>query len=130
MGAPNSKRIEVLEGNYTFTERRLNGIIAEIDMRLNGANVWVTFTRTGGLISKIEYFSNSARTIKVCEQNITRGAGVGSIQLVTGIQNIFYNSDTTEDSQVNETIGRPNLGTDDIIETCDSVFSTTEPPEC
>jgi|AntRauTorckE5430_2_1112549.scaffolds.fasta_scaffold01224_13 hypothetical protein len=130
MGAPNASRIEILEGGFTFTHNRLSGVLSELDMRVSGSNCWTTFTRTGGLISKIEYFTNSARTIKVCEQNISRVTGVGNVSLVSEIQTLFFNQNTTEDSRVVSTLGRPNLGTDDVIVTCNGPFSTTEPVGC
>lgn len=125
-----SKRVQSIEGKYTFTNRSLSGIIDEIDMRLNGADCWVTITRTSGLISKVEYFKDAAKTMKVCEQVITRATGVGGVKLVSNIQNIYYNSDTSEDSQVNASLSRPSLGTDDDITACSSVFSTTEDTGC
>jgi hypothetical protein len=126
MGANDIIRLQVQEGAYTFTNTRLHKVLKEIDMRTAGADVYVDITRTSGLISLIEVYSDAARTQKVCEQQVGRSAGVGGVEYVTTLTNIFYNANGTEDSRTTETISRPNLGTDDIIEACDSPFSTSE----
>ncbi len=126
MGSKDISRLQVQEGAYTFTNIRMHFVLKEIDMRTSGANSWVTITRTSGLISKIEIFSDAARTKKVCEQQILRSTGVGGIEFITTITNIYYNDNGSEDSRVTETISRPNLGIDDVIETCDSPFTTSE----
>jgi hypothetical protein len=126
VGAPNAARIETPEGAYAFRSTRLSEMLKEIDAYVNGANVWVTFTRVSGLISKVEYFSNSARTIKILEASFTRGAGIGGVLLVTQIAKTYFNLDTSTDATITEAISRPALGTDDVIGTCDSPFSTTE----
>lgn len=127
MGAPNASRIEVREEKYTFTKRRLDDILTQIDMRLNCAEVYETITRTSGLISKIEIFSNAAKTIKVVERDITRTTGTDGVDYITGMVTRYYNDDTTEDSRVTTTITRDG---ENRITACDNVFSTTEPQEC
>lgn len=127
MGAPNAKRIQILEGQYTFTDRRLDGIVAEIDSRLNCAEVYETITRTSDLISLIEIYSDLARTKKVMQRSITRTTGTDNVDYITGMVTIFYNSDGTEDSRVTTTITRDG---DNRITSCDNVFSTTEPQGC
>lgn len=127
MGAPNADRIEIRENRYTFTERRLSGLIRELDGRLNCANVFETITRTNDLISKIEIFSDIARTKKVAERTITRVTGSDGVEYISAMLTIFYNSDGSEDSRVTTTITRD---VDDRITACDNVFSTTEPQDC
>ena len=127
MGAPNAKRIQILEGRYTFTDRRLSGIVAEIDSRLNCAEVYETITRTSDLISLVEIYSDIARTKKVVERSITRTTGSDGVDYITGMVTIFFNSDGSEDSRVTTTITRDG---DDRITSCDNVFSTTEPQGC
>lgn len=127
MGAVNTHRIEVRETRTTFTEKRLSGVLDQIDARLNCANVWETITRTGGLISKIEVFSNAAKTIKVMERDITRTTGSDGVDYITGMVTKFFNSDTTEDSRVTTTITRD---ADDNITECANVFTTTELQDC
>lgn len=123
MGAPNASRIEVQEGAYTFTSRRLAFVLQEIDARLNCAEVYETITYTSDLISKVEVFSNLARSIKVIERTFTRTTGGDGVEYITGMVTIFFNADTTEDSRVTTTIIRDG---DDRITSCDNVFSTTE----
>ena len=127
MGAPNANRIEIQEGPLTFTERRLSGIIREIDSRLNCSEVYETISYTSDLISKIEIFSNFARTIKVAERTFSRVTGSDGVEYISGMVTIYFNSDTTEDSRVTTTITRDG---DDRITSCDNVFSTSEPGIC
>lgn len=127
MGAPNADRIEIRENRYTFTERRLSGLIRELDGRLNCANVYETITRTSDLISKIEVFSDIARTKKIAERDITRVTGSDNVQYISSMLTRFYNSDGSEDSRVTTTITRD---VDDRITACDNVFSTTKPQDC
>ncbi len=127
MGAPNASRIEVRENRTTFIEPRLSGLLKELDARLNCANVYETITRTSGLISKIEIFSDIARTKLVVERDITRTTGSDGVDYITGMVTKFYNADTTEDSRVTTTITRDS---EDRITQCDNVFSTTEPQDC
>ena len=118
MGNPDLKRIQAQEGAYTFTNHNTAKMFKEIDARMNGANVFTDITRTAGLISKIEYFSEIGRSNLRMELNILYAGGD-----MTSFTWIFYNDDATEDSRVVETTTR-NI--DDDITTCDSVFSTTE----
>jgi len=127
MGAPNASRIEIRESRLTFTSRRLSGILDEIDMRLNCAEVYETITRTSNLISKVEVFSDIARTKKVMQRDITRTTGTDGVDYITGMVTIFYNTDTSEDSRVTTTITRDG---DNRIISCDNVYSTTEPQDC
>lgn len=123
MGAPDASRVQVQEGAYTFTETRLAFILKEIDARLNCAETYDTITYTSGLISKIEIFSNSARTIKVVERTYTRTTGTDGVGYITGMLTKFFNSDTSEDSRVTTTITRDS---ENKITSCDHVFSTSE----
>lgn len=127
MGAPNADRIEIRENRYTFTEKRLSGLIKELDGRINCANVFETITRTSDLISKVEIFSDIGRTKKLVERDITRTTGSDGVEYITGMVTKYYNSDGTEDSRVTTTITRDS---DDRITACDNVFSTTEPQDC
>lgn len=127
MGSQNADRIEVRENRHTFTEWRLSGLIYELDKRINCADVYETITRTSDLISKIELFSDIARTKKIAERDITRTTGSDGVDYITGMVTKFYNKDTSEDSRVTTTITRDG---DDRITSCDNVFSTSEPQDC
>lgn len=127
MGAPNADRIEIRENRYTFTQRRLSGLIKELDGRLNCANVYETITRTSDLISKIEIFEDVGRTKKLLERNISRTVGSDSVSYISQMVTIFYNSNGSEDSRVTSVLTR---NSEDKIISCDNVFSTTEPQDC
>jgi hypothetical protein len=122
MGQPNSTRIETPEGAYSFTETRLSELLREIDSRLNCAENYDTITRTGGLISKIEIFSDLAKTIKKIQRTYTRTTGTDGVDYITGFVTIFYNANGSEDSRVTTTITRVA----NLITSCNHVFSTSE----
>lgn len=131
MGAnTDAERVYVTEEKYTFRSIHLNDILHELDKRTSFADCFTTITRTSGLISKIEFYSDIARTNKVMERQYTRTTGYASIQFVTGIITIFYNDDSSEDSRVTTTIGRASVSEISVIETCDNVFSTSEVGPC
>lgn len=125
--ATNAKRIQTLEGRYTFTDKRLSGIIAEIDRRLNCAEVYETITRTSDLISKVEVYSDLARTKKLIERTFSRTSGLNGVDYISGMTTIYFNSDGSEDSRVTTTITRD---VNNRITSCDSIFTTSEPQEC
>ena len=131
MGAnTDAERIYVTEEKYTFRSIHLNDILHEIDKRTSHADCFTTITRTLGLISKIEYFSDIARTQKVMERQFTRATGYSGISFVTDILTIYYNDDASEDSRVTTTLTRDTDANKSVINLCDNVFSTSEVGPC
>lgn len=124
MGQTNANRIQIDESIYTFTDITLANVLLEIDRRLTGRDINKVYTRTAGLISKIEYFIGPK---KIVERTFSRVTGVGGIERVSGIVTTFYNSDNSVDSIVTTTISRETpLSTNDKIISCDHVFTTGE----
>lgn len=131
MGAlTDATRVYVTEENYTFKSRHLDDILHELDKRTSHADCYATITRTSGLISKVEYFSDIAKTQKVKERQFTRTVGYSGISFVTSILTIYYNDDASEDSRVTTTITRDTDANKSVINTCDNVFSTGEVGPC
>ncbi len=126
MGNKDASRVEVQEGAYTFKEKALDKLLLEIDGRLNGNEVYIDITRSSDLISKVEYFSDLARTKKLIERNFTRVAGVAGILFVDTITTIFFNDDATEDSRVTTTSTRDTEANNSRLLDCDNPFSTSE----
>jgi len=122
MGQESSRRIWDREGAHSFTSDDLQGIVREIDMRLNGANVYTDLTRTSGLITNISYYAEALRTTLIMQRNITYAGG-----LIIIIESIYYNADNSEDCRITETVVR-NI--DGNVTECDSVFTTTEDTGC
>ena len=125
MGQQNARRLGLREGGYTLISTDLAAALKEVDGRLSGANLWMTVTRSAGLISKVEYFSDAARTKRVIERVVARTAGGGGVMRVTGIVTKFFNDDGSEDSRVTDTVARSS----DLIVTDDGPFSTGEGTE-
>jgi len=124
MGNPDLKRIEAKEGAYTFVSPNMSKLMLEIDARLNGANVYATFTYTTGLITKIEHFRDLAKTSLAIECQLTYVVGIDGISRIDTMTNIYYELDgVTEDSRVTVTLTRNG---NDQITVCDSPFTTTE----
>jgi len=122
MGQESSRRIWDREGAHSFTSDDLQGIVREIDMRLNGANVYTDLTRTSGLITNISYYAEALRTTLIMQRNITYSGG-----LIIIIESIYYNADNSEDCRITETVVRDIDGN---VTECDSVFTTTEDTGC
>lgn len=118
-----ASRVYFPEGAGTYTQEELDKLILEIDMRTTGANVFIDVSRTSGLISQIDYYSDVGRTTKIAERAYTRAAGIGGVLFVIQVITKFFNANGSEDSRVTETFTRD---ADDLITACDSVFSTTE----
>lgn len=127
MGQVNIDRIENIEERYTYISPTLDGVLKEIDTRTTGADCYLTITRVDGLITKMEYYADAARTIKRIERTFSRTAGSDNVLYITGIITIFYNDDGSEDSRVTSVLSRDV--DDDWIDGCDNVFSTGE-SEC
>lgn len=125
MGQANSKRIGVREGGTTFVSPDLGTLIKELDGRLVGADLYMTITRSSGLISKVEYFAEAARTTLLIERTISRTAGTGGVMYVTGVLTKFFNLNTVEDSRVTDAFPR----TSDKIVTNEGPLATTESTE-
>jgi len=126
--AIDSNRVYHDETGNTFTSEKLDKILGEIDSRLSSANCFPTITRTSGLISKIEYFSDVARSIKKAEVTFTRYNGNDGVKYIGGYTFIYYNDDTTEDSRVTGTLVRDV--NENYITSCNNVFSTGETSPC
>lgn len=125
MGQANSKRIGVREGGTSFVSPDLGTLIKELDGRLVGADLFMTITRSSGLISKVEYFAEAARTTLLIERTISRTAGTGGVLYVTGVLTKFFNLNATEDSRVTDAFPR----TSDKIVTNEGPLATTESTE-
>ena len=123
MGQVDTSRIHNTEEQYTFVGYGLDRVLKEIDTRLTASDCWATITRIDELISKIEYFSDAAKTKKTIERIFTRTAGSDTVDYITGIVTIFYNDDGSEDSRVTTVITRDS---EDFITSCENVFSTSE----
>ncbi len=123
MGQIDVSRIRTYEEENTFISPSLDGVLKEIDTRLTAANCFASLTYTDDLISKIEYFSDQAKTKKVSEITISRTNGDDNIAYITGLVNIFYNAEGSEDSRVVSTLMRDSLSR---ITGCDNIFSTSE----
>ena len=131
MGAlTDAERIYVTEEKYTFRSKYLNDVLTELDKRTSHADCFTTISRTSGLISKIEYFSDIARTNKVMERQYSRVIGYNGFSYVNGIVTIFYNDDASEDSRVTTTITRDSNANKSVINQCDNVFTTSEVGPC
>jgi hypothetical protein len=127
MGQVNAIRIQIQEGAYTLKSEDLARALLELDMRVTGANCHMTATyNVDNLVDVIEYFSDPGLTQKVMRKEFSYSAGASGFDVLTGTVAIYYNDDATEDSRVTTTITRPNLGTEDRIESCDSPFTTSE----
>jgi len=117
-------RIQVSEQLTSMASDDLADSLKEIDARVMDSNSWNTITYDGdGLISKIEYFSDSAKTKKTIKRDFTRTTGTDGLKYITSISTTIYNDDGSTDSTITTTLTR----TSDKITSCSSVFSTTEP---
>jgi len=129
MANPNAIRLQTQEGAYTWISQNLGYLLFELDMRINGANCFLTITRDGaGLIDGAKFYMNIARAASDLRLEITFSrtvSAVDGIAYITGVTKTYYNDDgVTVDSTITETATRDAL-TDDITD-CDSPFSTTE----
>jgi len=118
MGQTDATRIYVQEGAYTFPSMILAYALRDLDRFVNSTNSWVTITRTSGYISKTEYFSDAAKTLKIFEHQYGRTSS-----RITSVTAIYYNTDGSEDCRVTHTIGRD---VDNRIETSANPFTTSE----
>ena len=113
------------EGPLTFTEDFLDDLLKQVDRRTSCRDTWSTITRSGGLISKIEKFSDAGKTQLIMERQLSRTVGPDSVSRVTTITDIYYNADGSEDSRVVSTVTRVSQ----LITSCECPFSTTEDPK-
>ncbi len=118
-----ASRIYVQEGAYTARRDRLDFVLLELFSAVTGQDVFPTITRTAGLITKIEYFTDATRTKLDHECDLTYIVGGDGVSRVSTMVTIYLNFDLTEDSRVTVTITRDG---DDLITQCNSVFSTSE----
>lgn len=122
MGQVDDIRVEMTEFETSMKSDDLADTMKEIDARLMDSNVWTVPTYTAGLLTKIEYYSDAAKTIKTMQKVFTRVLGSDGISYISSITTTVYNDNGTTDSTITTTINR----TSDIIVGCDSVFSTSE----
>ena len=130
MGQTDAERVYNTEERQTFRSFILSEILSEIDSMITCKDVWSTITRTTGLISKVEYFSDAAKTKKIVERNFSRITGYAGISYVSTITTIFYNDNGSEDSRVTTTISRDTTPNKNVIQGCGSPFSTGEVGPC
>ncbi len=123
MGQIDTERIRTAEEETTFTDSTMAGLVKEIDGRVNAANCFPVITRTSGLISRIDYYSDIAHTQLRIRRDFTRTVGTDQVAYVTGIVTTFYNSDGSVDSTVTTAIARD---ASNYVTECDNVFSTGE----
>ena len=126
-----ASRIYFPEQITTFREIYLDKLIVEMDRRFNSANCYLNISRDiNGLINKVEYFKDLARTLKSIQRDFTRVLGYNNIYFISQITSIYYNEDNTEDSRIVTTITRDTIANKSRILSCNSVFSTTEDISC
>lgn len=124
MGQTDATRVQTNEENNTTIAADLATALNEIDSRITSKDIYPVITRTSGLISKIEYYSDLAHTHKLYQREFTRTAGSDSVLYTTGILTTFYNDNGSTDSIITTTITRNGS---DLITSCNNVFSTSEP---
>lgn len=118
MGQTDATRIYVQEGAYSFPSTVLAYVLQDLDRFINSTNTWVTITRTSNLISKVEYFSDAAKTKKVFEHQYGRISN-----RITSVLAIYYNANGSEDSRVTHTFTRDGSNR---IDTSSNPYSTSE----
>lgn len=131
MSNTDASRVEIKEEGSTFVSPRLSDLIKEIDGRVNGANIFVKFIRTGGLISRTEWHRNDTFSDLAFSRDFTRVSGSLGTLLVSGIVSKFYEEDgITLDSTVSAFLARDlTVSGSDYITFCSGYFSTSE-SEC
>lgn len=124
------KRLQFSEGGTTFIQTNGARLIREIDSRLNGANCFLSIDHDPitNLITEARFYMTAARLPSDLRQKIefsrTQSA-VDGILYITNVKKTYYESDgATVDSEIDVPITRNS--TTDVIEACNSVFSTTE----
>lgn len=123
MGQTDATRVQTNEENNSTVSSDLASTLTELDSRITSKDVYPVISRSGGLISKIEYFSDLAHTHKLYQREFTRTAGSDLVLYISGIITTFYNDDGSVDSTITTTINR----TSDKISSCENIFSTLEP---
>jgi len=123
MGQMDATRVQTNEENNSTVSSDLASTLTELDSRITSKDVYPVITRSSGLISLIEYYSDIAHTQKLYQRSFSRTVGSDLISYITGIITTFYNDDGSTDSVITTTISRVS----DRITSCDNVFSTTEP---
>jgi len=124
MGQMDATRVQTNEENNSTVSSDLASTLTELDSRITSKDVHPVISRSGGLISKIEYFSDLAHTHKLFKRELTRTAGSDLVQYISGIITTFYNDDGSTDSIITTVISRDSS---DAITSCSNIFSTTEP---
>jgi hypothetical protein len=124
MSQINDIRVETTESQTSLKSSDLSETMKELDSRILDAHTWSTITYTTNLISKIEYFSDAAKSVKTIQREFSRTVGLNGINYISGIVTTTYNDDGSTDSTITTTITR----TSDKIVGCASVFYTAETP--
>lgn len=124
MGQMDATRVQTNEENNSTVSSDLASTLTELDSRITSKDVYPVITRSSGLISLIEYYSDIAHTKKLYQRSFSRSAGSDLVQYITGIVTTFYNEDGSVDSTITTSISRNG---EDSITSCDNIFSTTEP---
>jgi hypothetical protein len=124
MSQINDIRVETTESQTSLKSSDLSETLKELDSRILDAHTWSTITYTTNLISKIEYFSDAAKSVKTIQREFSRTVGLNGINYISGIVTTTYNDDGSTDSTITTTITR----TSDKIVGCASVFYTAETP--
>ncbi|MCP4077652.1 MAG: DUF2190 family protein [Gammaproteobacteria bacterium] len=114
----NSSQVVNPEQPTTYISERLNVILDNLDSRTSNREYYEVITRTAGLISKIEYFSDAAKTVKAKERNFTYTS-----EKISSITDIYFNLNGTEDSRVTQSFTRD---TSNLITEISSPFTTSE----
>jgi FMN-dependent NADH-azoreductase len=120
----NDDRIQTSESQLSTISPDLLNTLKEIDERVMAANIWSTITYTLGLISRIDYYSDAAKTVQIMRRDFTRTVGSDQVNYITSILTTSYNSDGSTDSTITTALTR----TGDKVTSCASVFATTESP--
>lgn len=126
----NDIRIAVTEEQSSFKSSRMDELVKEIDSRTVGAELYTTIVRTpdpNGLITRTEYYSDTAKTKMVLKREFTRVSGLGGSQLVASITTTAYNEDGSIDSVITTSITRDATpGSNSYIQSSGAPLTTSE----
>jgi len=133
LSSTNDIRVSTSEEKMTFISQRLDLLLSEIDMRFTGHSMFVKYYRTGGLISRTEFFRDPAKTNLAIARDYDRVSGaIGGSLLVSQVVSTFYEMDgVTVDSVVSGFLARDLTvtGGDSII-CCSGYFDSSESDGC
>ena len=80
-------RIQLTEDHF-YPNIRLNESLSNFDKDSADYGVWTSISRTDDYISKVEFFSDSGKSVKIAERNFTRDSNHN----ITAIETKIYDS--------------------------------------